>query len=464
MSIRDTLYAASPLWIQNILVSAYGYTLRRRRYGRHYRRMLANLEESQYWPAGRLEHLQTESLRKLVVHCLLNVPYYQDAWRSLKQVDLNCASSQQILESIPILDKNVIRDHPEALMVRNRPVGRLTYINTSGTTGTPLRIAITNTALQHNYAFFTRYLHWAGVDRGMRCATFAGRILVPENQKAPPFWRSNWFNRNVLYSSYHLSGLNIPHYIAALERQQPEFIDSYPSAIFEIAHFILRNGINHRIRPRAIITSSETLLESQRNYIEQAFGCRVFDHFGSAEMAVFITQCERGQYHANPEYGILEILDKNGRPVQPGETGEFVCTGFLNAAMPLVRYRIGDSGSWSENSCPCGRAFPVIRELTGRTDDLIVTADGRKIGRLDPIFKGFSGIKATQIVQESLTNIVIKMVTDPRADRTMLAEKVKTELLRRIGGNIRVDVVHVDAIPLTGAGKFRAVISKVESH
>src|SRR2546422_7938101 len=85
-----------------------------------------------------------------------------------------------------------------------------------------------------------------------------------------------------------------------------------------------------------------------------SFGCRVHDSYGSAEMVALVTECDRGRLHVSPEVGVVEVL-RDGRPVGPGEAGELVCTGLLNEAMPLIRYRTGDVAVQGSGPCPCGR-------------------------------------------------------------------------------------------------------------
>jgi phenylacetate-CoA ligase len=212
----------------------------------------------------------------------------------------------------------------------------------------------------------------------------------------------------------------------------------------------------------AIITSSETLHDYQRSSIEKAFECRVFDHLGSAEMVTLISQCEHGSYHVNPEYGLFEILNHDGRPVQAGSSGELVCTGFINMAMPLIRYSLGDTVSLSESKCGCGRAFPVVKEITGRTDDLIIACDGSKVGRLDPIFKGVEqNIKEAQIVQKEIGKIVINIV--PSGDQESVnAKQIVHELRRRTGECMDIRINYLESINKTKAGKFRSVISELD--
>ena len=194
-----------------------------------------------------------------------------------------------------------------------------------------------------------------------------------------------------------------------------------------------------------------------RALIETAFECRVFDHYGAAEMVALITQCESGTYHVNPEFGIVEIL-VDGRPARPGELGEIVATGFVNPVMPLLRYRTGDLAVPGEGVCSCGRAFPIVAHIEGRRDDVIVCPDGRRVGRLDPIFKAVSSIRETRIVQDAPDHLTVEVVTT-----APLAESESGSLLRelanRVGPTMRVDLVRVPRISRTGAGKLRAVVN-----
>ena len=461
MKPSQSIYNHSPIFIQNIIITMYGHYIKRLRYGEQYRRQCALLHQSEHYSKEALLELQSRKLSQLIRHAFDHVPYYRSIFKrhGLKPENISISN---FTEKLPTLSKNDIRVNGRDILSTFFNKRALKIINTSGTTGTPLTIQTTKTAIQKNYAFFARSLNWAGVNLGDPSVTFAGRVFIPPRQNHPPYWRMNKGLNNMLFSSYHISEANIPYYIEALELADPSFIDSYPSAIYVIARHIVENQISHGIKPKAIITSSETLLAEHKRIIEQAFGCRVYDQYGSAEMAAFITQCEHGAYHINPEYGIVEILDDMGRSVKLGDAGRLVCTGFLNHAMPFIRYYIGDSAIFASDACKCGRNFPVIESLLGRTDDLIITKDGRSIGRLDPIFKGLTAIKETQIIQETIGTIIVKIVRDSGYNEKS-ADNLVRELKKRIGMDTKVVIEYVERIPRTSSGKFRSVISYVTS-
>jgi phenylacetate-CoA ligase len=273
----------------------------------------------------------------------------------------------------------------------------------------------------------------------------------------PPFWRYSAFSKNLLMSSYHLSGGNMPAYIAKLKEFEPDYIDAYPSSIFAIAHYALANGISLRGVTKGITTSAETLFPEQRDTIEKAFGTPVYDQYGCAEMAVFVGQCKEGRYHIHEDYGIVELLDDAGNPALPGQEAEIVCTGFINPIMPLIRYKIGDMAVLSAAPCPCGSPFQALDAIIGRMDDVIVTPDGRKIGRLSPVLKGFP-VQEAQYIQESndtLRVLLVKGAGFTDAD----AKNICQELQKRLGPLMQVKLEYTLEIPRGARGKYRNIVS-----
>ena len=459
MGIIDAIYNHCPIPAQNILITGYGYKLKRLRYGGNYKYHLAQLLDSQYFSSNEINAIQSKLLNELI-QASLHTPYYMEFIKNnnIKPSEINLDNYHKVF---PVITKELLRRHQNNFFAHNTNKKEIITISTSGTSGTPLKIQADTNALRMNYAFFNRFLNWSGVGIGDKCATFAGRMFVPQKQTKPPFWRHNYLSNTLLFSSYHISDRNIPSYIKALEHFNPRFIDTYPSAIYEIAKFIITHGYSHKIKPVSIITSSETLYDYQREAIESAFNCKIFDHLGCAEMATFITQCEHGNYHVNPEYGLFEVVDEDYQQVLPNSTGRLICTGLINKAMPLIRYELGDSVTMSTDCCLCGRNFPVVKTIVGRTDDLIIGCDGRKIGRLDPIFKKMdSSIKEAQIIQTDVNQITLKLATDENYNRDN-TQILVDELLNRIGDCININVEYVNSIEKTSSGKFKAVVSKI---
>ena len=445
-------YAGAPVWMQNLLVSAYGVRLRRLRYGATGQETLAWLREAQWMPAEDMLQYQLSTLTEVVTRAASDVPFYRR--RGLEGVDFE---SLDQLRELPLLTKSEVQRAGRDLISDNSRGRRLTEVHTGGTTGKPLAVYCDRATLQRNYAFFSRFKEWAGIREGERVATFAGRTVVPPGAREP-YWRRNRAANTLLFSSYHIGPASVSAYVKALGEFGPRLIDSYPSSIEPIARYLIEHP-SRRIRPRAVITSSETLFPTVRSLIECAFGCSVFDHYGGAEMAALIAQCEEGTYHVAPEFGVVEVL-VDGEPARPGERGEIVATGFINPVMPLLRYATGDTAVLGDGLCRCGRTGQTIAEIEGRMDDVIVTPEGHLVGRLDPIFKAVSSLSETCIIQDAVDHVRVEIVVSGRFSREMQRE-LEAQLRLRLGPSMRIDVVRVPAIARTARGKLRTTVNLV---
>lgn len=452
MSAAMRVYTRSPVWIQNLVLSAYGVHLRRLRYGSIGREVLGRLRQTQWLSAPDVEAMQDAALRETVAAAARDVPLYRQ--RGLRPLG---ARAIEDLERIATLTKSELQGAGRDCISDAYRGRRLQEVHTGGTTGKPLAIFCDAATLQRNYAFFSRFKEQAGIGAGDRIATFAGRTLVPANASAP-YWRHNRAARTLLLSSYHIGERSVAAYVDALSDFRPSLIDSYPSSLEPIARHIVQHDITS-IRPQAVITSSETLYPEVRSLIERAFGCRVFDHYGGAEMAALITQCDAGTYHVVPEFGVVEVM-RDGRRVKPGERGEIVATGFINPVMPLIRYATGDSAVLGDGSCSCGRSTQTLERIEGRMDDVVVTPEGHLVGRLDPIFKAVSSLQETRIVQDAVDHVRVDMVVVGEVPPT-LERELTAQLRARLGPTMRIDIQRVPAIERTARGKLRTTVNLV---
>jgi phenylacetate-CoA ligase len=208
---------------------------------------------------------------------------------------------------------------------------------------------------------------------------------------------------------------------------------------------------------RAAIVSGDTLLPGMRSSIEHYFQCPVYDHYGQSEAVCMAMQCRHRRMHTIPATGIVEILREDGSACGPGEVGEIVATGLLNDAMPLIRYRMGDYAAWAEDqSCPCGNVHPIIANLEGRVDDYLVTANGRKIGRLSTAIKRSPAIHSAQLVQLRPGHAYLLVRPGKNYTRGH-AVAVCDDILERIG-SFNLEIIEVPEIPKTPQGKTILVV------
>ena len=146
------------------------------------------------------------------------------------------------------------------------------------------------------------------------------------------------------------------------------------------------------------------------------------------------------------------------------KTGRLICTGLLNADMPLIRYEVGDRGALAPQNmpaCACGRTLPRLHSVEGRLDDVVITPDGRRIGRLDPVLKADLPVREMQIVQESVDGLRVRVV--PGAGFTPAHEQSIRRRLRQRVGDMTIEFDYLPQLPRGANGKVRFVISKVQA-
>ena len=164
--------------------------------------------------------------------------------------------------------------------------------------------------------------------------------------------------------------------------------------------------------------------------------------------------CTRIRWPASPRF-----VRPDGTQAARGELGEVVLTGLVNDAMPLTRYRVGDTARFAGIG-PCGRNMPVIEEIGWRLDDVVFTRDRGFLGRLDPVLKGVHNIVESQIEQESLDLLRVRIVPAARFTAE-ICKKLEDNLRVRVGRGIHLEFECIDRIPRSANGKFRFVISKL---
>ena len=330
--------------------------------------------------------------------------------------------------------------------------------HTSGTTGKSLDLWLSRDTVQQWYALFeARCRHWNGVSRHDRWAIIGGQLVTPVEQDRPPFWVWNAALNQLYLSAYHISPNNVGSYVDALGRYGIHYVVAYPSAVHSLAREILLRNL-HPPKLQFILANAEPVLEHQRRDIEEAFDCPVRETYGMAEIVAGASECADGRMHLWPELGEPEILDSDEHD---SNLGELVCTGLLNSDMPLIRYRVGDRAcvDYSTAPCGCGRSLPILGAIEGRVDDVLYTADGRTIGRLDPIFKSRLPIREAQVVQEALGRIRVYYVpVDGFSDdhKSSIVGRLRDRM-----GPVEVILEEVASIPRTKNGKFRAVICRL---
>lgn len=455
------IYHSLPYPLRVFAASARGFYLHRWRYGQDTERLVEEALERETWSLQQWKTWQEERLAYVLHRAATRVPYYREQWAARRR--RGDKASWEYLENWPILEKEPLRQNPMAFIADDCHPRRMYHVHTSGTTGKPISLWFNREVVRKWYALFeARWRRWYGVSRHDRWAILGGQLVTPVSQCRPPFWVWNAGLNQLYMSSYHLSPDFIPHYLDALQKYRVKYLYGYTSSLYALANEALRLG-RQDLRMAVAITNAEPLSSVERGRIAHAFQCPVRETYGMAEMVTGASECEEGRLHLWPEAGWVEVLDGD-QSAPSGETGDLVCTGLLNADMPLIRYRVGDRGTLAppDDRCSCGRTLPLLVSIEGRIDEVLYTPDGRRIGRLDPVFKADLPIREAQIIQETLNRVRVRCVLAPGFSHE--AESTIIERVRERMGSIEVIVEPVDKIPRSANGKFRAVICQVSAE
>jgi len=423
-------------------------------YGGTFRATRALLARTERMPLPELRAWQDERIRELVRWAHARVPYWRRVMdeRGVRPEHVQGASDLRLL---PFLTKEILRDHASELLAEGVPDSKKEQVSTGGTSGEPLRFMIDRDRSAKEWAFMTWQWGRVGYRPGMRRAVLRGMLVQADRLHE---WHP--LLDELVLSTFRLSAATLPHYLRQIERYRPEFLHAYPSSAEHLARLLRDVPQAKRPKFRALLLGSENVYPAQRELLEEAFGCRAYAWYGHSEKCLLGGGCEESDdYHIYPEYGVLEVIGEDGQPVAPGGTGTLVGTGFINRAMPFLRYMTDDRATLVAEPCACGRAYPRLRGIEGRWHGERLFGDGGRVFSMtalnthSAVFDRVARFRIRQEKAGEATVFVVPGAGYGDADR----RAVKNEYDMRAGGTVRFTVVEVEELPLTGRGKFKFI-------
>ncbi|WP_289139693.1 phenylacetate--CoA ligase family protein [uncultured Brevibacillus sp.] len=421
------------------------------------------LRKWQWLDKESLHQLQQERLKSLLAHAFHNTTYYHEILRECEVVDRLGNIQLDNFSNLPLLDKELIRLRFEELLSSDKSE-RNWYENTSGgSTGVPVRFIQDEEYFFWNQAIKALDDEWTGraiIDKQVRLWGSERDLMVGRDRFRTQVGR--WLRNERWLNSLRMTQATMREYIDEINRFRPVQILAYVESLYELARYSEREKIS-LYSPRAIMTSAGTLYPHMRETIERVFQTKMFNRYGSTEVGDVACECDRHKgLHVSTPTHFVEIVRPDGTPARPGEVGEIIITLLVNQVMPFVRYRIGDMGVWSAETCDCGRGLPLLQEVIGRRTDMFIDQQGRWIdGRvflfiLDP--KPY--IQKFQVIQEKKDMLRVLIVPVDRG----VGYQEEIESIRRDIQKIMMCSVHFefcDEIEPSPSGKYLYTISNV---
>lgn len=422
--------------------------------------LLQQLEQSQWWPAEELRRQQLLQAGALLDHAYRQLPFYRDRLAEAGHLP-GRPPTPEVWARIPILTRAELQQAGEALYCPELPEGHgATYeLSTSGSTGRPVKVRGSRlTQLFYDVLTVREHL-WHRRDFS---GTLAAIRAFPDGVAVYPRGARNRAWGRALQGlfatgpSVMLSvGSRAEEQLEWLQRRQPDYLLTYPSALREVLLLCRERGI---ALPglREVRTLSEVLPAATRELCREVWGLPIVDMYSTQEAGYLALQCpEREHYHVQSEAMLLEVLNPEGEPCGPGEVGEVVITPLMNFAMPLIRYAVGDLAEVGP-PCPCGRGLPVLTRILGRSRDALVYPDGRKAWALIAEFNytQIPALRQFQLVQHAVDDVEMRVVADRHLTEAEEAQ-LATWIQNRCWHAFPIRFTYHDEIPRSAGGKFQ---------
>ncbi len=430
-----------------MMATIHGYYLSKIRYDKNFQKRVDKYLNRESWNIREWINYQDDKLEILLEESRKYVPFYRNYWSHHMDSFLK-------LENWPIISKKTIMENPLLFIDDRYRNNRLYKDHTSGTTGSPLDIYLDYDSVREQYAFFyARVKFKYGIKFNDKWAIIGSQRVTRAGKNKAPFWVYNFFSSQIYFSSLHIAEWSYADYFKAMQSFQPRYLISYTSSIYELAKFFHNEQWSFTFK--AIITNAEPLFDYQRKLLEKVFRCPIIETYGQAELVCFANTFPDGTMRESPDMGITEIIKDNDND----KYGKLIATGFINKAMPLIRYDTDDLISKKSTFKKNNTGLPLFNKILGRSDDIISTSDGRKIVQIDGIFSDGIDIISGQIIQNTLTDFTIKVVPGKNWNDECRVQ-LKKNFLERIN-SVNVNIIGCSTIKKTWAGKHRVIISKL---
>jgi phenylacetate-CoA ligase len=227
MGFIQRVYHNLPPSLQNIGISAYGYSWKKRRYGGIFEQELKGFKDREAYSVDQWAEYQNAALTKLLKHASDSVPFYREAFKKAGLSELSSITTET-LSRIPFLEKNDLRKFGQSILLSSQLEKDGEFFASSGSTGTPTQILFSHAMHQRwSAGFEARIRIWAGVDRFTPRGMIGGRRVVPAGDAKPPFYRYNFFEKQTYFSAYHISASNASDYLKGIKKHHVEYMTGY---------------------------------------------------------------------------------------------------------------------------------------------------------------------------------------------------------------------------------------------
>jgi phenylacetate-CoA ligase len=354
-----------------------------------------------------------------------------------------------------------LREQLEELVVEDADRRSLKYDTTSGSTGKPTPYYHGEEYARQSGVLVVSNQLWTGWRYGEAIAKIWGWVSAFHFNPTERLHilADDLLRNETRLPAYHMTDEDLRRWPSVLRQRRPSLLIGYVNAMLALAQSpedLSALGL------RGIVATAETLFPAQREALERAFGCKVYNRYGCRELSTIAHECAYGRLHINEDWVYVEITDSQGRPVPAGQVGQVVLTGYFTFGMPFIRYAVEDAAAFSEDMspCPCGCNFRSLSRLEGKLQDLISLPQG---GYVSGEF--FAGVMRNHPVQHFLVRQpsleqLEALLVPAEGYSPQDEDQMRKRILEYCPG-VTVTFQQVAEVPLAASGKRRMTVSQV---
>lgn len=410
----------------------------------------------------------TEKQRKIIQHAYQTVPFYMNRSR---EMGLDCETFEHFTD-IPVVAK-------EDLVLRNDSFisagymaeylqGKLLQTHTSGSTGKCANIFWNLKECRRSLLplWIRRKKFYDINPHDRHCYFYTGRNVGETDMEGEEGGFALGFCKS------NLTDEKLADIWEKMRAFKPVWMNLQPSMAMLLCRVIEKYGLNSIPTLRYIETTGEMLFPYMRKYIQDTLNVVIADQYGCNELNSLAFECPNGYLHCMEENAVIEIVDRQGKPVPDGEEGEIVVTSLNNYAMPLIRYRIGDRGRFLKKVCTCGDGGRVLELTTGRSNDWVIDREGnllnayifaRCVENVNKIYE--HAVLQFQVIQHAVDDFTIKLVLDEECEPDEICGYFMENLWQGTlaGADFKLQL-YPELIPEERSGKLKWFISEIEEN
>lgn len=419
---------------------------------------LATLAQTERLPPRQLLAYQLGLVERIVRHARGNVPFYRDRLACLFRPDGSFDEGRWL--EVPVLERAEAAANTSEMRADLNPeeYGPTAEARTSGSVGAPLAFTRNRLCVMASQAAWMRFVMWHGANR-----TGPFSIIMFRSDAAGGDGRSD--SDGTATKRFLDMRTPVEQQIEWLLRYKAPNLVASPSNTLAIAYAATPDQAR-ALKLERIFAFGETVVPGTREIVKERLGAKLVAMYSCEEVGPLAGECPHApHYHMFPDNAVVEILDEDGNPAKPGEIGRVVITGLYNYATPFIRYAIGDVVSVSDKPCECGRIFPLITQVEGRTRCAFVFRDGKRVWPRSwdaEALRAFVPFREFQMIQLDHERIEFRYVPDA-AGRTADFSRLAAYAREIIHPSVEMTAVRMDAIPRGPSGKVEPFISKVSS-